>query len=73
MDALIIGSAGQDGLILASQLTGDVAGLDREADRTAIEEAIRRQPREVYYLAAHHQSSEESRDDVADLFATSAA
>lgn len=68
MDALIIGSAGQDGRLLGSQLVGEVVGLDREADRPALEDAIKRRPREIYYLAAHHQSSEESRDDVAELF-----
>jgi GDPmannose 4,6-dehydratase len=78
MHALIIGSAGQDGRILSAQLVADgghhdVTGVDREADAdrlaTLVEEG---QPSEIYYLAAHHQSSEEERaNDLVREFSTS--
>lgn len=69
--ALIVGSAGQDGRILDTQLRARgvvVTGIDRGdvslADREAVCVAVRAcAPDAVYYLAAHHHSSEESADD----------
>ncbi len=93
--ALVVGSAGQDGRILADQLRAAgtaVVGVDQNGitydegvaavghssigraldvrDVTAVRAFVEALgPAEVYYLAAHHHSSEEATDtDVAELF-----
>jgi GDPmannose 4,6-dehydratase len=75
--ALVTGSRGQDGTYLAAHLgrlgyrtvgidrDGPVDLRDREAVRTLLGEV---QPREVYHLAAHHHSSQDSVGDDVDLF-----
>lgn len=78
--AVIVGAYGQDGRLLGELLEragqplvrlgrGDVDLLDR----TQIEALVRRhQPREIYYLAAHHHAAEDPLgDDDAVLFRTS--
>jgi GDPmannose 4,6-dehydratase len=87
--ALVIGSAGQDGRILRTQLRATeaaVVGADQNGvlaegvpapsaeldlgDRPSVEAFLKElAPDEIYYLAAHHHSSEEATDtDVAELF-----
>ena len=61
---LIVGSAGQDGRLLASSLREkgcEVSGVARGdvelGDRGAVAALIRKLvPAEIYYLAAHHHS-----------------
>ena len=75
--ALVVGSAGQDGRILLAQLGAKghaSVGVDRDdvdvrdgAAVQALVQAVR--PDAIYYLAAHHHSSEEATDaDVPGLF-----
>jgi GDPmannose 4,6-dehydratase len=70
---VVIGAAGQDGRILCEQL-GDVVALKRGDldlhDRAAVRERLRGVSA-VYYLAAHHGSSEEGGEDVPALLAAS--
>ena len=78
--AVIIGAGGQDGRLLGEQLEqagasvvrlgrGDVDLLDRAPIDTLVRQ---HQPREIYYLAAHHHSSEDTLGgDEAALFRTS--
>ena len=74
--ALIVGSRGQDGRLLTEWLEGheyDVLGLTREnsdiSDSNAVMRVIRDfRPNEIYYLAAHHHSSQEAAQDELDLW-----
>jgi len=70
---VVVGAAGQDGRILREQLPGalaldrgDVDLLDRAAVRARFEGAAT-----VYYLAAHHHSSEDAPEDAPELLAKS--
>jgi GDPmannose 4,6-dehydratase len=69
--AIIVGSEGQDGTLLAAQLQGEgmpVRGLGRNdidiVDFEAVRDLIRAtKPDEIYYLAAYHHSSEQTQPD----------
>lgn len=73
--AIIVGSNGQDGRLLAiklSQLNYVVVGISRGdldiTDINAVKDLITRiQPDEIYYLAAHHHSSQDSQGESGDL------
>jgi GDPmannose 4,6-dehydratase len=80
--ALIIGSEGQDGRLLAGQLKEKgvaVTGVDRQTPRTvdlssAAEIATlvsHVRPDTLYYLAAHHHSAEQDAGDTVSLYAAS--
>jgi GDPmannose 4,6-dehydratase len=74
--ALIVGSAGQDGTLLAQHLQarGDlVEGVTRAQRTTAEVRALVTafMPDEVYYLAAYHHSSEDPPIEPVTLFARS--
>lgn len=74
--ALIVGSAGQDGRLLHSYLSGkgySLLGVGRDeidlVDRETVFDLVSRfKPDEIYYLAAHHRSAEESSGDDLELF-----
>ncbi|MCG3773114.1 MAG: GDP-mannose 4,6-dehydratase [Nitrosomonadaceae bacterium] len=74
--AVIVGSGGQDGQLLAENLQGigyEVVGLRRDtiniANSTEVAKFISGlHPREVYFLAAHHHSSEEASGGEGALF-----
>ena len=74
--AVIVGSGGQDGQLLAEKLHGlgyEVVGLRRDTinieNSTEVAKFISRlHPREVYFLAAHHHSSEEAPGSEGALF-----
>ncbi|MBX3226840.1 MAG: GDP-mannose 4,6-dehydratase [Labilithrix sp.] len=79
--ALIIGSAGQDGLLLAAQLAERgvaVTGVDRgdvdlTAARSVADLVARVAPDAIYYLAAHHHSSEDAPEPTPVLLEKSLA
>lgn len=81
IDALIIGAGGQDGRLLTEKLTREgrrVAGLRRGSIDLSDPPAVRafvgsEQPGEIYYLAAHHHSSQDEAPEPADLFRASFA
>lgn len=65
--ALIIGHTGQDGRLLQDQLAQrgcDVVGVSREVDLASAERLLElvadAAPDEIYYLAAHHHSSQDA-------------
>jgi GDPmannose 4,6-dehydratase len=67
MRTLVIGGAGQDGVLLSSHLRAlgdEVTGIQRGdldlSDATAVRAFLSRGFDEIYYLAAHHHSSQES-------------
>jgi GDPmannose 4,6-dehydratase len=71
--AIVVGHNGQDGALLADQLRArgyDVTGIGRSGpisilDREQVAGLVRSlRPAHVYYLAAHHGSSEGARGDV---------
>jgi GDPmannose 4,6-dehydratase len=75
--ALIVGSAGQDGRLLHELLSNkgySIMGVARGGvpdilDRGAVFDVVSQlKPDEIYYLAAHHRSSEESAGDDLKLF-----
>lgn len=74
--AIVVGSAGQDGVLLSQLLENRgyrVVGLKRGdmelGDADAVEDFVARQtPAEIYFLAAHHHSSEEITDHEGELF-----
>jgi GDPmannose 4,6-dehydratase len=74
--ALIVGAQGQDGQILKQRLNTDgaeVVSINRGdialGDLAAVRSCIKSRPDEVYYLAAHHHSSQDrmGTDDI-DLY-----
>lgn len=73
--AVIVGSAGQDGTLLSQLLESrgyTVIGLKRGdmdiCDADAVEKLVARQkPAEIYFLAAHHHSSEDTPDNEGEL------
>jgi GDPmannose 4,6-dehydratase len=77
--ALIVGSGGQDGRLLGERLLSlgyEISGLDRGSIDITDPEAVTRcvsetEPREVYFLAAYHHSSEDSHEDDGELFRNS--
>lgn len=81
MDALVIGSGGQDGRLLTERLTRErrrVAGIHRGSIDLSNAAGVRafvasEQPREIYYLAAHHHSSQDRPPEPAALFHASVA
>jgi GDPmannose 4,6-dehydratase len=74
--AVIIGSGGQDGLLLTQvlfQLDYDVTGIGKNdidvAEPLSVKTLIiRLQPDEIYFLAAYHHSSEDIIDSQAELY-----
>jgi GDPmannose 4,6-dehydratase len=74
--AVIVGSAGQDGQLLAETLNSlgyEVVGLKRDSinmmNPTEVNKLVSDiQPNEVYFLAAHHHSSEETCGSEGELF-----
>lgn len=74
--AVIVGSGGQDGQLLTEKLHGigyQVVGLKRDSinimnpmEVTNLVSDI--QPNEIYFLAAHHHSSEEACESEGELF-----
>lgn len=74
--AVVIGASGQDGTILCEQLTGSgttvlrwLRGAPDVQDAAEIARQLRaQQPTEIYYLAAHHHSSEGAADSPAAEF-----
>jgi len=74
--AIIVGSSGQDGQLLSDRLEGigyKIIGLKRDTlditkphDVTKLVKQVR--PREIYFLAAHHHSSEDELQDEGELF-----
>lgn len=81
MTALIVGSAGQDGRILAAQLAAKgvlVTGVDRGdielGDPAAVAALVAKvAPKAIYYLAAHHHSSEDKPEPTPVLLEKSIA
>ncbi|MGB7160520.1 MAG: GDP-mannose 4,6-dehydratase [Tepidisphaeraceae bacterium] len=79
--ALVIGAAGQDGRLLTEKLEGEghhVIGVDRGSidllDGRAVRNRIEsEQPREIYYLAAYHHSSQDRAPEPAELLRESFA
>ena len=79
--ALVIGAGGQDGRLLTEKLTRDgvrVAGVTRGALDLANPAAVREKvaserPDQIYYLAAHHHSSQDRTPEPAELFRASFA
>jgi GDPmannose 4,6-dehydratase len=72
--AVIVGSAGQDGTLLASALRSerevvgfDVGDLDVLDEASVAAELTRIRPAQLYYLAAAHHSSEERVDFANEL------
>ncbi|MFN8369828.1 MAG: GDP-mannose 4,6-dehydratase [Bacteriovoracaceae bacterium] len=74
---IIVGSSGQDGTLLAEYLKKrdvEFIGLSRTSptnilDFLQVEELIKKlQPKEIYYLAAYHHSSEEKTGNEIDLW-----
>ncbi|HEY1958812.1 MAG TPA: GDP-mannose 4,6-dehydratase [Polyangiaceae bacterium] len=72
--AAVIGCAGQDGRLLVERLSrdADVVGVDAGdvdlADPDAARAWVERvEPSELYFLAAHHHSSEAAPDEAAEL------
>lgn len=72
--AAIVGSAGQDGRLLSLRLANeaevvgvDVGDVDLANPAAAAAWVGRVAPDELYYLAAHHHSSEDAPDDAAEL------
>lgn len=76
IDALVIGSGGQDGRLLTERLTRErrrVAGIPRGSIDLANAAGVRafvadKQPKEIYYFAAHHHSSQDAAPEPAALF-----
>lgn len=79
--ALVIGAGGQDGRLLGEQLSREglrVRGITRGSldlsDATAVRTLIAsEQPDQIYYLAAHHHSSQDAAPQPAALFRASFA
>src|SRR5688572_22510295 len=77
--AVIVGSGGQDGKLLLQLLESQnytVIGLKRGdldlLDANAVEKFLAHfRPKEIFFLAASHHSSEDLPDNVGDLFHTS--
>ena len=72
--ALIVGAHGQDGRLLHERLAGegtDVLPLVRGdidlRDARAIGALLECRPEEIYYLAAHHHSSQDANGSVMPL------
>lgn len=74
--AVVVGSAGQDGTLLSQLLENrgyEVVGIKRGdmdiCDADAVKKLMARQkPAEIYFLAAHHHSSEDTMDNEGELF-----
>jgi len=74
--AVVVGSAGQDGTLLSQLLEGrgyEVLGIERGdmdiGDPLAVANFISKyKPSEIYFLAAHHHSSEDSLGGEGELF-----
>jgi GDPmannose 4,6-dehydratase len=81
IEALVIGSDGQDGRLLTEQLTREgqrVAGIYRGSIDLSDALGVRafvasEQPHQIYYLAAHHHSSQDRTPEPAELFRASFA
>lgn len=79
--AIVIGSGGQDGTLLCQllQSRGDeVKGVRRGDLDLSDAVAVRRfvesvSPDQIYYLAAHHHASRQTREDTAELYRLSHA
>ncbi len=79
--ALVIGAGGQDGRLLSEQLTREghrVVGITRGALDLSDAAGVRafvasEQPDEIYYLAAHHHSSQDRAPEPVELFRASFA
>lgn len=80
-DALVIGAAGQDGRLLMEQLRREArsaTGVGRGAidlgEAGAVADLVAaEQPGEIYYLAAHHHSSQDRAPEPGALFRASLA
>jgi GDPmannose 4,6-dehydratase len=74
--AVIVGSNGQDGQLLTEKLRSlgyEVLGLHRDSIDITNPESVTQfisdtQPKEIYFLAAHHHSSEDACVDDGELF-----